>query len=165
MVARDITIFFDKSITRFFKLSCLISYMTLFVIVFYVVVVRYLQLSSIFWIDDVINLLMVWIVFPGAVLCFQNKDHVRVTFFTDAIGRRNLALQKFFILINYALILFFLLFLVKGIWKLMSIASQSVLPRIPIAKSWWFLPILISAILMVVYTISQILFVIRQKRP
>lgn len=157
--------FFDKCVTRFIKLSCLISYMVLFVIVFYVVVVRYMQLSAIFWMDDVINLLMVWIVFAGAVLCFRNKEHVRVTFFIDAIGRQNLTMQKIFVLVNHALMLFFLLFLVKGVWKLMSIASQSVLPRIPVAKSWWLLPILISAMLMVGYTISQILSVVRQKRP
>lgn len=155
MSPKKVLKFLDQSVFRCSKISCLLSYALLFLLLFSVVTIRYLKLSSIYWSDDIVNLLVVWIIFVGAILCVRNNDHVSVTFFLEALRKRKV-LRKVFTTLNELFVLFFLVLLLWGLWRLMSTAGQSLLPRIPITKFWWYLPIFASVVIMVVYTISRI---------
>ena len=162
MLPKKVLNVLDKSVFCCTKVSCLLSFAFLFVLLFSVVTIRYLHLSSIYWSDDAVNLFMIWIIFVGAVLCVRNNDHVSVTFFLDALRSRKL-LRKVFTTLNELLVLFFLILLLQGLWKLMSTAGQSMLPRIPVTKFWWYLPIFASIVAMIVYTVSRIIGVVLRK--
>lgn len=162
MLPKKVLNVLDKSVFCCTKVSCLLSFAFLFILLFSVVTIRYLKLSSIFWSDDAVNLLMVWVIFVGAVLCVRNNDHVSVTFFLDALRNRNV-LRKVFTTFNELLVLFFLILLLRGLWKLMSTAGQSLLPRIPITKFWWYLPIFVSILVMIFYTVSRIFSILLRK--
>jgi len=163
MFLKDVSHSFDKFLFLFLRRSCILSYAILFTIILYVVVIRHLKLSSVFWIDDIINLLIVWMVFMGSVLVARENDHINIPFLIHLLRKKSRFFNIVIAIFNQVLVLFFLLFLLKGVWDFMSVAAFSNLPRIPIAKSWWLLPVFISTLLMLIYSLKKIFSLIQRR--
>jgi TRAP-type C4-dicarboxylate transport system permease small subunit len=147
----------DRIVVKAILATSIFSFWVIFILVFYTVIVSFFELSSIAWMDDIIDVGIVWMVFMGSALCLRNNDHVRTDMVNNLLKRKWPKIAKSLDFINLLLILFFLFYLLKASWELVTrILLTAWLPSLPIVKSWWMSPILISCILMIAYTIAHI---------
>ena len=122
-----------------------------------------LELISIDWLDDTRNLLIVWVALMGAALCHRNNDHIASDFFVDLLEKRNPFLRKMLEILNTMLVLFFLVVFAKTVLKVIIAIKDSILPMIPISKSWALLPFFISSLLMIAYSLKHIFSIMSRK--
>jgi TRAP-type C4-dicarboxylate transport system permease small subunit len=152
----------DRVIVKTILATSIFSFWVIFILVFYTVIVRFFELSSIAWMDDIIHVGIVWMVFMGSALCLRNNEHVRADMVNNLLKRKWPKIAKSLDLINLLLILFYLVYLLKASWELVTkILRTAWLPSLPIVKSWWMSPILASCILMIAYTIAHIVGIFR----
>jgi TRAP-type C4-dicarboxylate transport system permease small subunit len=154
----------DRIVSAFILKSCIWFLWIIFALVFYTVVARFAEMSSIAWMDDIIDLGMVWIVFMGSVLCLRSNEHVRADMVINFLKRKWPKVGKVLDVINTILILFFLFYLLKASWELVTkTLTTAWLPALPIVKSWWVTPILIASALMIAYTIVHLVNLLKNK--
>jgi len=150
----------EKKLADTLKWSVIISFFLLLVLVFDRVVARYFKLYYPFWTDDVICFLTVWLVFVGSAYISKDWAHLRVEFFPWVVTGK---VEKWLEVGISALVLIFLGFFIKGSLGLTLKATQ-LLPRLPVMKMWWYLPVVFSAVVMLFYTSVRIIrLLIRNK--
>lgn len=144
-------------------IKCLIGtsifcYAMVFLLVFISVVIRFFELNSNVlsfnvWSYDITNFGVIWMVYMGAFIGVRNCDHVSVTMIKNGIKKWNPLAGKILLVINDLLALIVLLFLTKAVFAALMAARTQLLPRLPIMKFWWMLPIITAFVLMTIYMV------------
>ena len=96
---------------------------------------RYVLNSSLYWSDEIVRYLFVWLTFLGAAVAVRDKAHIRVEFFIEKMpAKLRFGIKK----INDFLFLAFLLFLTIGgfIWVFKLSGSYS--PALSLPLNWLF---------------------------
>ncbi len=101
-----------NSLLKFLIVVCL-SLMAIFV--FMNVVLRYAFNSGITWSEEVSRFLFVWLIFLGAILAFNDNEHLGVDV---VIKKLSLTGKKIVYIISNIILLITLVFLLDGSWKL-----------------------------------------------
>ncbi|MCH6267303.1 TRAP transporter small permease [Neobacillus citreus] len=101
-----------NSILKFLIVVCL-SLMAIFV--FTNVILRYAFNSGITWSEEVSRFLFVWMIFLGAILAFNDNEHLGVDI---VVKKLSLTGKKVMYLISNIILLITLVFLLEGSWKL-----------------------------------------------
>jgi len=109
--------------------------------------------------DDVLNLFDVWMIFLGTALLLRNYEHIRVELL-DTMLRNKDRIRKFLNLTIQILILMFLMFMTKSGVELYRASLTRLTPMLLLPQRWWYLPLPLSSILMIFYTIVRMLRII-----
>lgn len=115
---------------------------------------RYVLNSSLYWSDEIVRYLFVWLTFLGAAVAVRDKAHIRVEFFAEKMPT---SLKKWVIHVNDFLFITFLLFLTLGgfIWVFQLSGSYS--PALALPLNWLFYAALPTASLVaMVYAFRQL---------
>lgn len=115
------------------------------------------------WTEELARFLMIWVGLLGACLAFEKKAHLGVDFF---VGKFHPSAQKILQLAALAVVLLFAIgVLVIGGWELVTrtLASKQETPALGIQKGWVYLAVPISGFFTVIFTLVQMLDVIRGK--
>ena len=105
---------FDKVITKFLRTVSFIMFVTMIIVVFIQVMLRYFFEAPLAWSDELARLLLVWTSFLGVTLIhFSDAGHPAVTFIADKIPERPRKVMD--IVLNIGLTFCFLVVLKAGI--------------------------------------------------
>lgn len=112
------------------------------------VVTRYGFNHPLTWPEELCTLLLVWMTFFGASLLLKKEQHIEIDFFAKMLPRRA---QQVLSLVNYLLMLGFIVVVAWGAYKLQSLQSRHYTVALRIPKNYFSLPVLISSIAMGLY--------------
>ncbi len=114
---------------------------------------RYVLNSSLFWSDEIVRYLFVWLTFLGAAIAVRDKAHIRVEYFVEKLplGLKNKAQY-----LDDILFIAFLLFLTIGGFLWVFKMSGTYSPALSLPLNWLFYAALPTASLIaLVYAIRQ----------
>lgn len=95
------------------------------VLVFGNVVLRYLFNSGITWSEEISRYLFIWLTFLGAIGAFKNKDHLGVDMLIKRLPNK---MRKVVLTISELLMLFILILIFDGSWKMTILNLGSTAP-------------------------------------
>ncbi len=113
------------------------------------------------WTEELARFLMIWVGLLGACLAFEKRAHLGVDFL---VGKFHPSGQKILALAALTTVLLFAIgVLCIGGWELVNrtLALKQITPALGIPKGWVYLAVPISGVFTVIFTLSQMLDVIR----
>ncbi len=134
---------------------------SLWIIVTAIVLFRFLPIFPMGWTDEIVELLFAWMVFSGAAELCRQRKHFTVDLIPNMIaGTRTGHVLN--IVIQLLALAFLLVFTYEG--ALLAIQATDRSPVFEYPKTLWYMSIPISGIIMVGYTLRDLLgFFKRQK--
>jgi len=152
----------DGIVVRCLTVTSIFCYLVMLLLVFSSVVIRFFKLDSNIlsfnvWSYDITNICVIWMVYMGAVIGVRNNDHIGVAMIKDGLKKRNPGAGKILSVFNALLALVVILFFGKAVFSALMAARTQLLPRLPIMKFWWVLPIFAAFILMAIYMLANVL--------
>jgi TRAP-type C4-dicarboxylate transport system permease small subunit len=115
------------------------------------------------WTEELARFLMIWVGLLGASLAFEKKAHLGVDFF---VGKFHPTAQKILQIGTLLVVLCFAVgVLCIGGWELVSrtLALKQETPALGIQKGWVYLAVPISGFFTVIFTLVQMVDVIRSE--
>lgn len=134
----------------FLTYLCITTLMTMVVIIFALVISRYLFSYSFVWAEEVVRYMMIWIALLGSAILIQKRDHIRLDFVINLFGPKIQFLIE--ILISAVELIFLNMLVIKGITWANSMKIM-LTPALQISLFWPSLIIPISGILMALFTL------------
>lgn len=105
------------------------------ILVFGNVVLRYFFNSGITWSEEMARFMFVWLIFLGAILGLKDNEHLGVDMLVKKVSRR---FKKILYVICNLLILYSLILLLNGSWKLTLLSVDSVAPATGLPYSYFY---------------------------
>jgi C4-dicarboxylate transporter DctQ subunit len=118
------------------------------------VIMRYIFNNSIYWAEELVRYLMVWVIFVGAGQVAKHEGHITV----DILYRSVPARAKLFLdyLVNVIAIIFCFILAYYGYLQMMRVySSQQISPALELPMWLVYLSIPLGSLLMVIRYISQ----------
>jgi TRAP-type transport system small permease protein len=151
-----------KKISRFLENSLniimAVALAIMVVLVFGNVVLRYFFNSGITWSEEMSRYLFIWLTFLGAIGAFKNKEHLGVDMVIKRLSNR---MKKVVLVIGDLMVLFVLLLVLDGSWKmtLINIDSKAPATGMPLALVYGTgILVSVSMGLMIIYNLYRIFF-------
>ncbi|MEH7391436.1 TRAP transporter small permease [Bacillus sp. JJ1474] len=136
----------------------LLAFMTLITI--YQITLRYVFNSPSTMSEDILSYSFVWVSLLGTALVFGQKDHMRLSFFSDKVkGRGQLAISIFSELLILAVAIS--VFLVGG-KAVMGVGALQISPTLSISMDWIYIILPISGVLIIIYSLINIIQTIQE---
>jgi TRAP-type C4-dicarboxylate transport system permease small subunit len=130
----------------------LLAFMTL--LATYQVITRYVFKSPSTITEDMLSYSFVWVSLLGTALVFGQKDHMRLSLFSDKLkGTKQLALSISTELLIMAIAIIVFLF---GGKEFMEVGALQISPTLNIQMNWIYIILPISGILIVAYNLINI---------
>ncbi|PLT30624.1 TRAP transporter small permease [Peribacillus deserti] len=130
------------------------------VLVFGNVVLRYFFNSGITWSEEMSRYLFVWLTFLGSIGAYQNKEHLGVDMMVKRLPRH---VKRFVLVVSDLLIIFVLVLLLDGSWKMTLMNIDSVTPAVGMPLALVYGTGLVVAVSMAIITINNIYRIIFNK--
>ncbi|MFC5590076.1 TRAP transporter small permease [Sporosarcina soli] len=146
---------FKKTLDKVLSDVCvgLLAFMTLITI--YQITMRYVFNSPSTISEDILSYSFVWVSLLGTALVFGQKDHMRLSFFSDKVkGRGQIALSIFSELLILTIAIS--VFLVGG-KAVMGVGALQISPTLYISMDWIYIILPISGILILIYSLINII--------
>jgi TRAP-type C4-dicarboxylate transport system permease small subunit len=106
------------------------------------------------WFDEIIEMLVAWLIFTGAALLSRNQDHFRVDLIQMKLnGKRSLFILE--TIINIATALFFIALLYYSLN--LVIGAVQTTPVLRLQKRWFYLCVPFNSFIITIYTIKNII--------
>ena len=138
-------------VLRWGSTLCLVG---LLVIVTAVVFMRFVPIVSMGWTDEIVEFAFAWMVLLCAAGLWRQKTHFRVEVITDWLGGSK-AGRLLEIFLSLIALLFLLVFTYEGALLAMKATDRSPIFEYP--KTLWYMSIPISGIIMIGYTIRDLI--------
>jgi TRAP-type C4-dicarboxylate transport system permease small subunit len=157
-------------LTRLLEVLLILAMGTLVVDVLWGVLSRMLASSGLLssqssWTEELARYLMIWVGLLGACLAFEKRAHLGVDYF---VGKFHPSART---VIRLGALLVVLLFavgaLIVGGWQLVTrtLTLEQYTPALGIPKAWVYLVVPISGVFTVIFTLGQMLDVLRGSSP
>ena len=128
------------------------------IVVFLQVIFRFIIMSSLSWSEELARYLLVWISFLGASIGVKRKAHIGVEAVTTFLPER---IKKVVALIaTLSAMIFFTVVIIWG-YKILDVVSNQVSPAMEINMSIPYSALLVSGILMFLYSIENFVNIIK----
>ena len=127
---------------------------SLWIIVTAIVLLRFLPIFSMGWTDEIVELLFAWMVFSGAAELCRQRKHFIVDLIPNMIAGTRTG-HVLGIVIQLLALTFLLVFTYEG--ALLAIQATDRSPVFEYPKTLWYMSIPISGIIMVGYTLRDLL--------
>lgn len=139
---------------RAIAMACLVA---LFVILFANVISRTFQISSLAWFDEIVEALFAYMVFVGAAALWRENEHFRVDWLEGVLGRRYGPVLR---MVSITLSIAFLAIMTdKGLD--LTLRSRAVTPILAVPTAYVYAVIPVSAALMLIYSVRDLVMVVR----
>ncbi|MFJ7970263.1 TRAP transporter small permease [Psychrobacillus sp. NPDC096389] len=138
--------------------AVLLSFMTL--LATYQVISRYVFSSPSTMSEDLLSYSFVWVSLLGTALVFGQKDHMKLTIFSDRLK----GINQFFLSIFTELLIMsiaIIVFLFGGT-QVVGVGAIQISPTLNISMEWIYIVLPISGVLIVVYNFINIIQLIQQ---
>lgn len=138
--------------------ALLLAFMTL--LATYQVTTRYVFKMPSTMSEDLLSYSFVWVSLLGSALVFGQKDHMRLSLFSDKLkGASGLALSIFteLLIMGIAVIVFLI-----GGKSFVDVGALQMSPTLDISMNWVYLILPISGVLIIIYTLLNIFQAIQQ---
>ena len=135
----------------------LLAFMTFLTI--YQVAMRYIFKSPSTMSEDMLSYSFVWVSLLGTALVFGQKDHMRLSFFSDMLkGKGQLAISIFseILILIIAIVVFWI-----GGKAVMGVGALQMSPTLNINMDWIYLILPVSGVLIVAYSLINIIQLIQ----
>lgn len=149
-----ISIYLEKTLNIIMAIALAI----MVVLVFGNVILRYFFNSGITWSEEMSRYLFVWLTFLGAISAFKNNEHLGVDM---VIKRLPIKMKKVTLVISDLMMLFVLILILDGSWKmtLINIDSKAPATGMPLAFVYGTgIIVSVSMGLMVINNLYRIIF-------
>jgi TRAP-type C4-dicarboxylate transport system permease small subunit len=127
---------------------------SLWIIVTAIVLFRFLPIFSMGWTDEIVELLFAWMVFSGAAELCRQRKHFTVDLIPNMIAGTRTG-HVLGIVIQLLALAFLLVFTYEG--AILAIQATDRSPIFEYPKTIWYLSIPIPGIIMVGYTVRDLL--------
>lgn len=145
---------------RAINLLIFLLFVSMTLMVFIQVVLRYGFDGNIFWSEEFARYSMIWIAFLGAAVGIKHNEHTRIDFFVKLLPQKA---SKIIEILNRLLCIFFVAFIsyssITLLENLMNLKTPSL--QIPVGIVHLALPV--SGVIMIVYLIIQIILLIKNE--
>ena len=146
-----------NSLLKFLIVVCL-SLMAIFV--FMNVVLRYAFNSGITWSEEVSRFLFVWLIFLGAILAFNDNEHLGVDV---VIKKLSLTGKKIVYIISNIILLITLVFLLDGSWKLTLLNTDLSAPATGMSYAYIYVfGVIMSAAMILIILLKLYKLIVRK---
>jgi TRAP-type transport system small permease protein len=148
----------SRSLENLLNILMAVALAVMVVLVFSNVVLRYAFNSGITWSEEMSRYLFIWLTFLGAIGAFKNKEHLGVDMLLKRLPNK---MKKVFLAISDLMILFVLLLVLDGSWKmtLINIDSKAPATGMPLAFVYGTgILVSVSMGLMTLYNLYRIFF-------
>ncbi len=109
--------------------------------------------------DEVVTLFFAWLAFIGAALMVRDNGHLRAGVFDDYLEKNPQFKKPYLILINLLLLVFEVV-MFRSSLTLYELGTIKTSPMLHWPESIWYFPVLASALLMLIYTITELVQII-----
>lgn len=138
--------------------AALLSFMTL--LATYQVITRYVFSSPSTISEDLLSYSFVWVSLLGTALVFGQKDHMKLSIFSDKFtGIKLFALSIFTELLIMTIAVIVFLF---GGTQVVGVGAIQISPTLNISMEWIYIVLPISGVLIVVYNVINIIQLIQR---
>ena len=142
---------------RIMKIIVQVILLVMLIVVSLQIFFRYILNQPLAWTEEVARLLFIWMVFLGATLAIKDNTHLKMDYFYDRFPEK---IKKAVELLHNILIIgFSVSILISGI-QILSITADEVLPGSEISLLFYYTPVPLSAI----FIILTLLFLKYKKR-
>jgi len=134
---------------------------TLFVIVFYGVLSRYIFGTPVAWSHELSTVLLIWVSFLGASYALKSQEHIKFDFIVDRLSSNKRHVIETFT--NLTIILFF----VMGTFWSYDLWIQNYhkpFQTLPITHAWFYSALPVSFLMMIVHALDHFLSEINKVR-
>lgn len=142
--------FIEKIITTVESI-CSVLLVVMLTIVFASVITRYLFNSPIIWSEEITLMLLIWFGFFSISNELYFEKHMSLTM---AYGKFSPKKKKIVSLINVVLFIIFFSLMAINLIRIISVISTNRMPVSGIPKAFLYIPVLCSAILMIIYSVA-----------
>jgi TRAP-type transport system small permease protein len=159
-MSREIFKKIDRTLGLMLKWGSSICLAGLLIIIFAIVLIRFLPFTSMGWTDEIVEFAFAWMVFLCAAALWRERTHFRVDVITDWLGGSK-AGRVLKIFLSVIALLFLLVFTYEG--ALLAIKATDRSPIFEYPKTLWYMSIPFSGIIMIGYTIRDLWLLFRGK--
>jgi len=118
------------------------------------VFVRFVPISSMGWSDEIIEFAFAWMVFLGAAALWRGRSHFRVEILPEKFaGKKSGRVLEIFL--SLCAFVFLIIFTYEG--GLIAIRATDRSPILELPRTLWYMVIPISGIIMIGYTIRDLI--------
>jgi TRAP-type C4-dicarboxylate transport system permease small subunit len=159
-MSREIFEKVDRTLGLMLKWGSSICLAGLWIIIFAIVLIRFVPFTSMGWTDEIVEFAFAWMVFLCAAALWRERTHFRVEVITDWLsGSKSGRVLKIFL--SLIALLFLLVFTYEG--ALLAIKATDRSPIFEYPKTLWYMSIPFSGIIMIGYTIRDLWLLFRGK--
>lgn len=115
---------------------------------------RYVLNDTPTWVEQFALLLVVYITFLGAAAGVQHNSHLSIDFIREAFPRRPRIVMR---QLTDLIVAVFGCFMTWQGWHLVMTNLERPVPMLGVSESWRALPLVISGVLIVVFSVSRVL--------
>jgi TRAP-type C4-dicarboxylate transport system permease small subunit len=137
-------------------------YAVIIAICFVAVVFRYVLNDSLTWAEELSRYLFIAMVFLGAAYVVPENGHLRMDVLYLSLPHR---FRRIIDIITMLCAVFFLVYAVKALWIGVVLVGRQRWSSLPLPMRWAYLPMLIGAILSLVYLVEIVWRGARGPRP
>jgi TRAP-type transport system small permease protein len=134
---------------------------SLWIIVTAIVLFRFLPIFSMGWTDEIVELLFAWMVFSGAAELCRQRKHFTVDLIPNMVAGTRTG-HVLGIVVQLLALAFLLVFTYEG--ALLAIQATDRSPIFEYPKTLWYMSIPIPGIIMVGYTVRDLLGFFRRQK-
>lgn len=124
----------------------------LFVLLVSQIVSRYFRIQALAPPDEITTLLFAWLVFISSALLMRRGEHLRVEIIDLFLEKRKHLLPWYNALLALLQLLFVVVFL-RSALRFFIGSGTRVSPMLGLPQRYWYLAVLVSAVLMLIYTL------------
>jgi len=150
----------DRVLGVVLRLGSSICLVGLLIIISAIVFIRFVPFTSMGWTDEIVEFAFAWMVFLCSAELWRRKTHFRVEVITDWL-RGSKGGRVLEILLSVIALLFLLVFTYEGALLAMKATDRSPIFEYP--RTLWYMSIPISGMIMIGYTIRDLIVFLRGK--
>ena len=144
----------DLAIAKILDIICIALVGGLFLLVTLVVGMRLSGLGSPAWSDEIVELMLAWLIFLGAAGLWRRGEHFRVDLL-DQLASRPTTKRLLAIIVEVLCICFLGILTYFGMWFAWFATDTS--PTFALARVFWFAAMPVSSALMLGYSLARLL--------
>lgn len=137
--------------------------MTLLILIFsWLVFGRYVLNATPTWVEQVSLLIVVWIAFVGAAVGVRRNSHLAVDFIREAMP---VPVQKVLVIFAILAMCAFGAVMAWQGWEMLERTMRREIPLLGISEGWRSVPVIISGVLITLFTIDQLRITLFHPEP
>jgi TRAP-type C4-dicarboxylate transport system permease small subunit len=122
------------------------------------IISRYCFNSPLFWSEELIRLMYVWICYLGWVMATRNKTHIRITTFIDMLPRGG---KIFMAIFNCAMVILFSFFMIWYGISMIKIGLKSRAVTLPISFALVYAIVPVANLCILVYKVMELIDIVK----